>query len=145
MSPRSPARKAQASSHDPAEAAREAAGPDIKKKAKPADKKLDEAMELTFPASDPAAAGRATGNEGSSRPTDRRAPVITKEEIERASAGLDTGNAVTAADRAAEEGERIQRKIDGLDRAKAKGKAKSRRAPCRRGIAHTPTNFQGST
>jgi NAD(P)-dependent dehydrogenase (short-subunit alcohol dehydrogenase family) len=114
----------------------------MKKRTKRADKKLDEAMDLTFPASDPATAGRATGNEGSSRPTDRRAPVITKEEIERASAGLGTGRADTAAGGAAEQGERIQRGIDGLDQTKAaKGKAKKPSGPMQAGERTYPHKF----
>jgi hypothetical protein len=45
---------------------------------------VDDAVEMTFPASDPAVPGHATGTEPAARPPDRRAPVITKEEIERA-------------------------------------------------------------
>jgi hypothetical protein len=51
------------------------------------ERKVDRAVESTFPASDPAAAGRATGTEAPSRPTDRQAPVVSREEIERASKG----------------------------------------------------------
>ncbi len=87
---------------------------------KGSDRKLDEAVELTFPASDPATPGRATGNEGASRPTDRQAPAITKAEIERASSGVGAGNADAAATHAVEQGERIQSKIDKLDQAKSK-------------------------
>jgi hypothetical protein len=49
--------------------------------------KLDKAVEHTFPASDPTAPGRATANEKPSRPADRQAPVISKEDIERARKG----------------------------------------------------------
>ena len=86
---------------------------------KSTDKKLDRAVEMTFPASDPATAGKATGTEAASRPTDRHAPLITKEDVDRASAGLERH---APADDAAEQGERMQRKIDKLDQAKTKGK-----------------------
>ena len=68
---------------------------------KPKDKKLDEAVELTFPASDPATAGKATGTEAASRPTDRQAPLITKEDVDRASAGLEKLKTPAPADDAA--------------------------------------------
>jgi hypothetical protein len=55
------------------------------------DGKLDKAVEQTFPASDPPTPGHATGNEKPSRPTDRQAPVISKEDIERARAGRRSG------------------------------------------------------
>jgi hypothetical protein len=51
------------------------------------DKKIDKAVDMTFPASDPAATGKATGTEPPARPTDRKAPVITREEVERAQKG----------------------------------------------------------
>ena len=51
------------------------------------DKKIDNAVDMTFPASDPAATGKATGTEPPARPTDRKAPVITREEVERAQKG----------------------------------------------------------
>ncbi len=50
-------------------------------------KKLDEAVEKTFPASDPFNVGRPTGTEPPKRPADRLPPVITKEEIEAAQRG----------------------------------------------------------
>jgi hypothetical protein len=46
--------------------------------------KHDKAVDMTFPASDPAAHGKPTGIEPPRRPVDRRAPKITKEEIEQA-------------------------------------------------------------
>jgi hypothetical protein len=49
-------------------------------------RQLDEAVDMTFPASDPIATGRATGTEPPARPVNRQAPVITREEIERAAA-----------------------------------------------------------
>jgi hypothetical protein len=39
------------------------------------DKRLDEALVETFPASDPIAAGQPTGTEPPSRPADRQAPL----------------------------------------------------------------------
>ncbi len=50
-------------------------------------KKLDEAVEETFPASDPINVGRPTGTEPPKRPADRLPPVITKEEVEAAQRG----------------------------------------------------------
>jgi hypothetical protein len=55
-----------------------------RKGAKSRERKLDDAVEMTFPASDPAAPGRATGTEPARRPVDRKAPLITKEDVERA-------------------------------------------------------------
>ena len=49
--------------------------------------KLDEAVENTFPASDPVNVGDPTGTEPARRPVDRSAPVITKEQIEAAQRG----------------------------------------------------------
>lgn len=89
------------------------------------DKKIDKAVEMTFPASDPVTAGKATGTEAASRPTDRHAPLITKEDVDRASAGLEKHEARAPADDAAERGERKQRKIDKLDQPKTKGKKQS--------------------
>jgi hypothetical protein len=51
------------------------------------EKKIDDAIDKTFPASDPTATGHATGTEAPARPVDREAPVITKEEIEEAQKG----------------------------------------------------------
>jgi hypothetical protein len=51
------------------------------------EKKIDDAIDKTFPASDPPATGRATSTEAPARPTDRKAPIITKEEIEEAREG----------------------------------------------------------
>jgi hypothetical protein len=51
------------------------------------DKKIDKAVDMTFPASDPAASGKATGTEAPARPADRKAPVITREEVDRAQKG----------------------------------------------------------
>lgn len=51
------------------------------------EKKIDDAIKETFPASDPVAAGEATGTEPAKRPVDRKPPVISKEEIEQAQKG----------------------------------------------------------
>ena len=51
------------------------------------DKKVDEAVARTFPASDPTATGKATSTEPPKRPKDRKAPLISKEEIEQAQRG----------------------------------------------------------
>ena len=55
--------------------------------AKKSEKKIDDAIDKTFPASDPTATGPATGTEAPARPVDRKAPIITKEEIEQAQKG----------------------------------------------------------
>lgn len=52
-----------------------------------ADKKVDKAVDMSFPASDPTAHGRATSTEAPSRPQDRKAPKITREQIEQAQKG----------------------------------------------------------
>ncbi|RTL62892.1 MAG: hypothetical protein EKK41_24565 [Hyphomicrobiales bacterium] len=51
------------------------------------EKKVDEAIKETFPASDPPAFGRSTGNEPANKPTSRQAAVISKEDIEAARQG----------------------------------------------------------
>jgi hypothetical protein len=48
------------------------------------EEKLDASVDMTFPASDAPASGRTTGTEPPARPTDRKAPIITKEQIEAA-------------------------------------------------------------
>lgn len=53
-------------------------------RAKTRERKVDDAVEMTFPASDPTAPGRSTGTEPASRPTNRQAPIVSKEDIERA-------------------------------------------------------------
>lgn len=50
-------------------------------------KKLDEAIENTFPASDPVNVGKPTGTEPPGKPVDRAPPLITKEQIEAAQRG----------------------------------------------------------
>jgi hypothetical protein len=51
------------------------------------DKKHDKAVDMTFPASDPTAHGPATSTEPPCRPIDRKAPIITREQIEQAQRG----------------------------------------------------------
>ena len=51
------------------------------------EKKVDDAVDMTFPASDPVAAGKATGTEPPRRPVSRKAPIISKEDIEQAQRG----------------------------------------------------------
>lgn len=51
------------------------------------DEKIDEAIRETFPASDPAAVGEATGAEPTERPKDRLPPILSEDEIERARRG----------------------------------------------------------
>jgi hypothetical protein len=58
---------------------------DEKKKRK--DKKIDKAGHMSFPASDAPAHGKPTSTETPSRPADRKAPRITKEQIDRAQRG----------------------------------------------------------
>jgi hypothetical protein len=49
-------------------------------------KNLDEALDMTFPASDPLAIGQSTGTEAPKRPADRAAPVIDRSDVEAAAA-----------------------------------------------------------
>jgi hypothetical protein len=51
------------------------------------ERKIDKAVDMTFPASDAPAHGKATGTEPPRRPADRKAPLITKEAIEQAQRG----------------------------------------------------------
>lgn len=51
------------------------------------DQKHDQAVDMTFPASDATAHGTATGTEPPTRPVDRKAPIITREQIEQAERG----------------------------------------------------------
>ena len=46
------------------------------------DKKHDQAVEMTFPASDATAHGPGTGTELPRRPVDTEAPIITRKQIE---------------------------------------------------------------
>jgi len=72
------------------------------------DEKRDNAVEMTFPASDAIAQGGATANEPPRRPVDRKPPTITREQIEQAERGdghkqaenlLEGGEPVDQADR----------------------------------------------
>ena len=49
---------------------------------------VDEAIDMSFPASDPTATGKATLTEPPRRPKDRQAPVISKEEVEQVRRGI---------------------------------------------------------
>ena len=51
------------------------------------DRKVDKAIDMTFPASDAPAHGNETGTEPPRRPVNRKAPRITKEQIEQAQRG----------------------------------------------------------
>jgi hypothetical protein len=51
------------------------------------ERKIDKAVDMTFPASDATAHGNATGTEPPRRPVDRKAPRVTKEQIEQAQRG----------------------------------------------------------
>jgi hypothetical protein len=50
-------------------------------------RKLDQALEMTFPASDPISVGAPTGTEPPARPVDRSPPLITKDQIDAAERG----------------------------------------------------------
>lgn len=54
---------------------------------KTTEKRVDKAVDMTFPASDATAHGTPTGTEEPCRPADRKAPVITKKQIEQAARG----------------------------------------------------------
>jgi hypothetical protein len=54
------------------------------KKRKLEDKKVDNESDMSFPASDAPSHSSATGTEPPARPADRKAPVISKDDIERA-------------------------------------------------------------
>jgi hypothetical protein len=56
-------------------------------KAKQNDRKVDEAVDLSFPASDATAHGKPTSTERPARPSDRKAPRISREQIEQARRG----------------------------------------------------------
>jgi hypothetical protein len=51
------------------------------------ERKIDKAVDMSFPASDAPAHGKATSTEPPRRPVDRKAPRITKEQIEQAQRG----------------------------------------------------------
>jgi hypothetical protein len=53
----------------------------------PREAKIDEAIRETFPASDPIAAGDATGTEPPKRSADHKAPIISDDDIEQARQG----------------------------------------------------------
>jgi hypothetical protein len=47
-------------------------------------KKVDKALDMTFPASDPPASNQSTGTETPGRPTSRQAPIVSKDDIDAA-------------------------------------------------------------
>jgi hypothetical protein len=51
------------------------------------DRKIDDAVKETFPASDAPSTGSATSTEPPTRPVERKASVIRKEDIEAAKRG----------------------------------------------------------
>ena len=51
------------------------------------DKKIDQAGNLSFPASDATAHGNPTSTERPARPVDRKAPHVTKDQIDQAQLG----------------------------------------------------------
>jgi hypothetical protein len=84
---RSEPRRSTLPARDPSEGSRETAAHEPQRDdAKARERKVDNAVEMTFPASDPTAPGHATGTEPASRPVNRQAPIISKEDIERAAA-----------------------------------------------------------
>ncbi|MGE3066010.1 MAG: hypothetical protein AB7K67_10515 [Hyphomicrobiaceae bacterium] len=50
----------------------------------PTEETIDDAIELSFPASDPPAYGSPTGTEPPTQPTDRRSPLPSRSEIDAA-------------------------------------------------------------
>lgn len=59
----------------------------LSKKANDRDRKIDEAVKETFPASDPPSSATATSTEAPARPVERKAPIIRKEDVEAAQRG----------------------------------------------------------
>jgi hypothetical protein len=51
------------------------------------EKKVDKSVDMTFPASDATAHGTPTSIEPPKRPANRKAPKITKEQVEQAQRG----------------------------------------------------------
>ena len=51
------------------------------------ERKIDKAVDMSFPASDAPAHGKPTSTEAPRRPADREAPRVTKEQIEQAQRG----------------------------------------------------------
>jgi hypothetical protein len=90
--PRPPAPAAPRRHEEPAEGSREAIEHELKRSGQKGRKqsraeteeKLDRAVEMTFPASDPPLPGNPTGNEDASQPEGRHAPRISRDDVERA-------------------------------------------------------------
>ena len=97
--PHPPAPATQRRHEDPAEGSREVVENELKRSGKKgrkqsraeAEAKLDRAVEMTFPASDPPLPGNPTGNEGESQPQARQAPLISSDDVERARGGPKKG------------------------------------------------------
>ena len=68
------------------------------------DKKVDAAVNMTFPTSDPLAAGTAAGTQSPTRPVERQAPLIRKEHVEQAQQGATTNSPRSSIDRGRMEG-----------------------------------------
>lgn len=58
-----------------------------KQKQSSKDDKVDKALKETFPASDPPTFGKSTANEAPLSPAGRKAPIISKEDVEAARRG----------------------------------------------------------
>jgi hypothetical protein len=56
----------------------------MSKRNRNSERRVDDAVDRTFPASDPITAGAATGTEPPRRPVDRKAPLLRKEDVEQA-------------------------------------------------------------
>ena len=59
----------------------------MNEKKKRTDKKVDHAGNMSFPASDATTHGKPTSTERPGRPVDRKAPHVTKEQIDQAQRG----------------------------------------------------------
>lgn len=102
--PRPPAPADETRHEDPAEGSRKTIQRELERTGKrgkqsptsdeeaDADEKLDRAIEMTFPASDPPLPGSATGTEQLNEPKDRQSPRLTREEIDRASGRRSAAN-----------------------------------------------------
>jgi hypothetical protein len=85
MARKSPEKPRQTGRGEPAEGARGDIEHELaREEAKARERKIDDAVDMSFPASDPPASGRATGTEPPSRAPGRAAPATKKEDVERA-------------------------------------------------------------
>jgi hypothetical protein len=92
--PRPPAPATERRHQDPAEGSREAVDHELgrrnekgHKQSSTDEEKIDRAVEMTFPASDPPLPGNPTGNERATQPANRQAPLISRDDVERARGG----------------------------------------------------------